>query len=103
MVTSYRGPHSCIPIGTALDGRMMDCNFLAAEFVPTLQENHMPTINHLRDFIKAKYYGHKLSYYKIWDEKQKAIAKIFRNWEESYQRLRKLLFAYFDQETGTRY
>ena len=34
MVTSYRGPHSCIPLGTALDGRMMDCNFLAAEFVP---------------------------------------------------------------------
>ena len=61
MVTSYGGPHSCMPLGTALDGRMMDCNFLAAEFVPTLQENHTATIDHLRDFIKAKYYGHKLS------------------------------------------
>ena len=68
-----------------------------------LQENHTTIIDHLRDFIKAKYYGHKLSYYKIWDEKQKAIAKIFKNWEESYQRLRKLLLAYLDQETGTRY
>ena len=103
MVTSYGGPHSCMPIGTALDGRMMDCNFLAAEFVPTLDENHMATIDHLRDLIKAKYYGHKLSYYKIYDAKQKAIAKIFGNWEESYQRLRKLLLAYFDQQPGTWY
>ena len=96
MVTSYGGPHSCMPLGTALDSRMMDCNFLASEFVPMLQENHTTTIDHLRDFIKAKYYGHKLSYYKIWDAKQKAIAKIFGNWKESYQRLRKLLLAYFD-------
>ena len=97
------GPHSCIPLGTALDGRMMDYNFLATEFVSLLQEKHTVTIYHLRDFIKKKYYGHKLSYYKIWDAKQRAIAKIFKDWEESYQRLRKLLLAYLDQETGTRY
>ena len=36
MVTSYVGPHSCIPLATAKDGRMMDTNFLAVEFVPTL-------------------------------------------------------------------
>ena len=36
MVTSYRGPHSYISLGTALDGRMMDFNFLVAEFVPLL-------------------------------------------------------------------
>ena len=65
MVTSYGGPHSCIPLGTTLDGRMMDSNFLATEFVPTLQENHTETIGHLRDIIKVKYYDHKLSYYKI--------------------------------------
>ena len=65
IVISYRGPHSCIPLGMALDGRMMDCNFLVAEFVPLLQENHTTTIHHLRDFIKAKYYEHKFSYYKI--------------------------------------
>ena len=103
MVTSYRGPHSCIPLGTALDGRMMNCNFLAAEFVPLLQEKHTTTVYHLRDFIKGKYYGHKLSYYKIWYAKQRAIPKIFGDWEESYQRLRKLLLAYLDQEIGTRY
>ena len=45
MVISYGGPHSCIPLGMDLDGRMMDSNFLAAEFIPTLQENHTATIS----------------------------------------------------------
>ena len=80
MVTSYRGPHSCMPLGTALNGRMMDCNFLTVEFVPTLQKNHTATIDHLRDFIKVKYYNHKLSYYKI------RVAKLQR-----YSRIRKSL------------
>ena len=53
IVTSYRGPHSCIPLATALDGRMMDCNFLAAEFVPLLQEKHMATIYHLTHSLKG--------------------------------------------------
>nr|XP_023884330.1 uncharacterized protein LOC111996582 [Quercus suber] len=101
MVTSYRGPHSCTPLAAALDGRMMNCNFLATEFVPLLQEKHTATIYHLRDFIKGKYYGHKFSYYKIWDAKQRAIAKISGDWEESYHRLRKLLLAYLDQEPST--
>ena len=60
----------------------------------------MATIDHLKNFIKVKCYNHKLSYYKIWDAKQKVIAKIFGDWEESYQRFRKLLLAYLDQETG---
>ena len=103
IVTSYRSPLSCIPLATTLDGRMMDCNFLVAEFVPLLQEKHTATIYHLAHFIKGKYFGHNLSYYKIWVAKQRAIVKIFGDWEESYQRLRKLLLAYLDEETSTQY
>ncbi|XP_050264153.1 uncharacterized protein LOC126708159 [Quercus robur] len=51
--------------------------------------------------IETKYNGHKPSYYKVWDVKQKAVAKMFRNWEESYQRLQKLLMAYIDQDLTT--
>ena len=50
---------------------------------------------------RRSYILSKLSYYKLWDAKQKAIAKIFGDWEESYQRLRKLLLAYLDQDLGT--
>ena len=52
--------------------------------------------------IETKYNGHEPSYYKVWDAKQKAIAKMFGNWEESYQRLQKLLMAYIDQDPTTR-
>ena len=33
--------------------------------------------------------------------KQKTIGKIFGIWEESYQRLQKLLLAYADQDSDT--
>ena len=52
--------------------------------------------------MKSKYDGHKPSYYKVWDVKQKVIGKIFGHWEESYQRLQKLLLAYVDQDPDTR-
>ena len=51
--------------------------------------------------VELKYEGHKPSYYKVWDAKQKAIGKMFGNWEESYQRLEKLLMAYIDQDPNT--
>ena len=60
------------------------------------------TIDELWAIIRTKY-DHELSYYKVWHAKQKAIAKIFEDWEESYQRLRQLLLAYLDQDSGTQY
>ncbi|XP_050254176.1 uncharacterized protein LOC126700180 [Quercus robur] len=102
MVTSYVGPHTCIPFGLKRDGRMMDSHFVASEIVGKLQKNHTTRIDDLWEIIRTKY-NHELSYYKVWDAKQKAIAKIFGDWEESYQKLRKLLLAYLDEDSGTQY
>ena len=102
MVTSYVGPHSCIPFGLRGDGKMMDSNFVASEIVGRLRQKHTAPIDELWEIIRSKY-DHELSYYKVWDAKQKAIAKIFGDWEESYQRLQKLLLAYLDQDSGTQY
>ena len=79
---------------------MMDSNFIALEIVGKFRQNHITRIHELWEIIHTKY-KHELSYYKVWDAKQKAIAKIFGDWEESYQRLRKLLLAYLDQDSGT--
>ena len=102
MVTSYVGPHSCIPFGLRRDDKMMDSNFVALEIVGKLWENYTARIDELWQIIRSKY-NHEFSYYKVWDAKQKVIAKIFGDWEESYQRLRKLLLAYLDQDLGTQY
>ncbi|KAL0001082.1 hypothetical protein SO802_014863 [Lithocarpus litseifolius] len=96
MVTVYVGPHTCIPTGVRNNGRMMTCNFIAADILKKLYEDHTTPVKYLRSMIESKYQGHKPSYYKVWDAKQKAIGKMFGNWEESYQRLQKLLMAYID-------
>ena len=83
MVTSYVGPHSCIHFGLQRNGKMMDSNFVASKIVGKLRENYTARIDELWQIIRSKY-NHKLSYYKVWDTKQKAIAKIFGDWEESY-------------------
>ena len=101
MVTVYVGPHTCIPIGVRNDGRMMNCNFIALDILNKLCEDHTTPIKHLRSMIEPKYESHKPSYNKIWDVKQKEIGKMFGNWEESYQRLQKLLMAYIDQDLNT--
>ena len=101
MVTVYVGPHTCIPSGVRNDGRMMSCDFIASDIHQKLCEDHITPVKHLRFMIETKYNGHKPSYYKVWDAKQKEIAKIFGNWEESYQRLQKLLMAYIDQDPTT--
>ena len=101
MVTVYVGPHKCIPIRVRNDGRLLSCNFIALNIHTKLCKDHTTLVKHLRSMIETKYNGHKLSYYKVWDAKQKAIAKMFGNWEESYQRLQKLLMTYIDQDLTT--
>ena len=101
MVTVYVSPHTCIRIGVRNDGKMMSSNFIADDILKRLCEDHTTPIKHLRSMIESKYDGYKPSYYKVWEAKQKAIEKIFRNWEESYQRLQKLLMAYIDQDLNT--
>ena len=87
VVIMYVGPHTCIPIRLRNDGRMMDSNFIASDIIKKLGKDHITPIKHLRSMMESKYDGHKPSYHKVWDEKKKVIGKIFRNWEESYQRL----------------
>ena len=79
MVTVYVGPYTCIPIGVRNDGRMMSCNFIASNIHQKLCEDHITLVKHLRSMIETKYNGHNPSYYKVWDAKQKAIAKMFGN------------------------
>ena len=101
IVIMYVGPHTCIPIGVRNDGRMMTSHFIASDILKKLCEDHTTPIKYFISMIESKYQGHKPSYYKVWDAKQKAIGKMFGNWEEFYQRLQKLLMAYIDKNLTT--
>ena len=65
---------------------MMDSNFVASEIVGKLRQDHIARIDQLWDIIHTKY-NHEFSYYSVCDAKQKAIAKIFGDWEQCYQML----------------
>ena len=99
-VTVYGGPHTCLSVGVNKDGRMMDSNFLAKEFHTYVLADHTSKIKDLQNLIKERF-KHDISYYKIWDAKQKAITNIHWNCEESYQKLQKLLLAYKDSDPST--
>ena len=79
---------------------MMDSNFLAKELHTYVFADHTSKIKDLQNLMKERF-NHDISYYKIWDAKQKAIANIQKNWEKSYQKLQKLLLAYKDSNLGT--
>ena len=85
-VTVYGGPHTCPLVGVNKDGRMMDLNFLAKELHKYVLADHTSKINDLQNMMKERF-NHNISYHKIWDAKQKTIANIHGNWEESYQKL----------------
>ena len=74
----------------------MTCNFIALDILKKLCEDRTTPIKHFRSMTESKYDDHKPFYYKVWDAKQKAIRKMFRNWEESYRKLQKLPMAYID-------
>ena len=64
MVTSYMGPHTCIPFGLRRDGKMMDSNFVASKIVGRLRQNHTALIDEFWEIIRTKY-KHEVSYYKV--------------------------------------
>ena len=79
---------------------MKDSNFLAKELYTYVLADHTSKIKDFQNLIKERF-KHDISYYKIWDVKQKAIANIHGNWEELYQKLQKLLLAYKDSDPST--
>ena len=83
---SIQRPHTYPSVGVNKDGRMMDLDFLSKELHKYVLEDHTYKIKDLQNLMKERI-QHKISYYKIWGAKQKAIANIHRNWEESYQKL----------------
>ena len=47
IVTSYVGPHNCIPVGLRRNDKMMDSNFVALEIVAKLRQDHSACIDQL--------------------------------------------------------
>uniref|UniRef100_A0A2N9J030 MULE transposase domain-containing protein n=1 Tax=Fagus sylvatica TaxID=28930 RepID=A0A2N9J030_FAGSY len=91
-ITKYNGPHTCTNIDVSKDGKMLDSNLIEREILNQVVADHGIKISTL-DAQISKQYDVKVSYYKLWDAKQKAIAKIYGDWVQSYEILPKFMLA----------
>uniref|UniRef100_A0A2N9HZV4 MULE transposase domain-containing protein n=1 Tax=Fagus sylvatica TaxID=28930 RepID=A0A2N9HZV4_FAGSY len=91
-ITKYNGPHTCTNIDVSKDGKMLDSNLIEREILNQVVANHGVKISAL-DAQIVKEYDVKVSYYKLWDAKQKAIARIYGDWVQSYEILPKFMLA----------
>jgi hypothetical protein len=99
-ITKYNGPHTCRHPNIRKDGKIFDSNFIEREVRSYVANDQTVTMKTLRHHMSTQF-GHKISYYKVWDAKQKAIANIYGDWGESYQLLPKFMKALIDSNPGT--
>ena len=99
-ITKYYCPHTCTNLNVSKDGKMLDSNLIEREIHHLVVKDHAVKIQIL-DAEIFKAYGAHISYYKLWDVKQKAIARIYRDWVKSYKILSKFMAAVQDANPNT--
>ncbi|XP_057740517.1 uncharacterized protein LOC130957690 [Arachis stenosperma] len=71
-VRRYNGPHTCMATSISSDHKQLDYHVICARIFPLVRADASVSIKVLP------------SYRKVWLAKQKAVAQIYGDWEESY-------------------
>ncbi|XP_057740335.1 uncharacterized protein LOC130957498 [Arachis stenosperma] len=82
-VRRYNGPHTCLATSISSDHRQLDYHVICARILPMVRADAAVTVKVLQQATEADY-GFRPSYKKVWMAKQKAVAQIYGDWEESY-------------------
>ncbi|XP_057724126.1 uncharacterized protein LOC130940093 [Arachis stenosperma] len=85
-VRRYNGPHTCLTTSISSDHRQLDYHVICARILPMVRVDAAVTVKVLQQATEADY-GFRPSYRKVWMAKQKAVAQIYGDWEESYVEL----------------
>ena len=85
-VVSYQGPHgsTCVSDTLQLDHRNMDSKFISYHIRNLVEIDLSIKVRVLIEVIKQQFHF-TISYKKAWLAKQKAIAHVFGDWDESFQ------------------
>ncbi|QHO00133.1 uncharacterized protein DS421_13g403850 [Arachis hypogaea] len=86
------GVHNCLAPTMSQDHRQLDSSLICRVILPLIQSNPSVSIPILQGAVQTSYHF-KPSYKKVWMAKQKAIAQIYGDWKESYNKVPKLLQA----------
>ncbi|XP_072061930.1 uncharacterized protein [Arachis hypogaea] len=99
-VRRFGGPHSYLAPTISQDHPQLDSSLICRVILPMIQSNPSVSIPVLQGTVHASYHF-KPSYRKVWMVKQKAIARIYGDWKESYNKVPKLLQALQSCFSGT--
>ena len=85
-ITRYNGPHTCTAPGQSRDHKNFDSNLIATYIQAMLQEQPGIMIKALQ-FGFVERFSIRPTYKKVWMAKQKAIANLWGDWDDSYAML----------------
>ncbi|RYR44560.1 hypothetical protein Ahy_A08g040881 [Arachis hypogaea] len=87
-IRKYDGPHSCLASSMSQDHTQLDSNVICQHIFPMVHADATICVKVLQGSVESAY-GYKVSYKKVWHAKQKAIGRIYGDWDESYDQLRR--------------
>ncbi|KAH7833266.1 hypothetical protein Vadar_004671 [Vaccinium darrowii] len=102
-ITKYEGSHSCVAISITPDHRMLTSRFISSRIIDIVKEDLSLKIKVLQTMVKELIGNFNPSYNKTWLGKQIAIASIFGDWDESYQKPPRYLAAVQQYNPGTEF
>ncbi|XP_057745630.1 uncharacterized protein LOC130963543 [Arachis stenosperma] len=85
-VKRYNGPHMCLATSISSDHRTLDYHMISAFIMPMVRADASVSIKVLLN-ATAAHFGFRPTYRRVWLAKQKAVALIYGNWDESYNEL----------------
>ncbi|XP_015953516.1 uncharacterized protein LOC107477934 [Arachis duranensis] len=85
-VKRYNGPHTCLATSIFSDHRSLDYHVIATFIMPMVRADASVNIKVLLN-ATAAHFGFRPTYRRVWMAKQKAVAIIYGDWDESYNEL----------------
>ncbi|XP_020963977.1 uncharacterized protein LOC107611458 [Arachis ipaensis] len=81
-VKRYNGPHTCLATSISSDHRSLDYHVIATFIMPMVRADASVNIKVLLN-ATAAHFGFRPTYRRVWMAKQKAVAIIYGDWDES--------------------
>ncbi|XP_052109273.1 uncharacterized protein LOC127744211 [Arachis duranensis] len=85
-VKRYNGPHTCLATSISSDHRSLDYHVISAFIMPMVRADASVSIKVLLN-ATAAHFWFRPTYRRVWLAKQKAVALIYGDWDESYNEL----------------
>ncbi|XP_016172570.1 uncharacterized protein LOC107614960 [Arachis ipaensis] len=85
-VKRYNGPHTCLATSISSDHGKLDYHVISAFIMPLIRAYAATSIKVLQNATEA-HFGFRLTYRRIWMAKQKAVAQIYGDRDDSYNEL----------------